>query len=290
LGSVMIESTAAGRPSPLVKFGRPLAPFVAVVALAGCGGGESESASATDAAATATTEAAAHSNADWATVASDPDAYEGDPVELVGRVFNVQRDADAVVLQVWMDPKNSELNTIVGYDDPTFKVAERDYVRVVGSVKGKYEGENAFGAKITVPTVTADMLRVVDAAAAATPAHTTYKPLSSTEGGIRMTVRKIEAAPDETRVYVTVQNPSASDFSFYSSNAKLVANGQSIKTTYGGDYKEPASDVPAQSRTAGVIVFEAVPRDAALRLLLEGYSDNSDVGDYGTLKWTFTWR
>ena len=40
----------------------------------------------------------------------------------------------------------------------------------------------------------------------------------------------------------------------------------------------------------GVIVLEGIPKNAALRLLLEGNSDNTDVGDYGTLTWTFTWK
>ena len=105
-----------------------------------------------------------------------------------------------------------------------------------------------------------------------------------------MVVNKIEASPDETRVYVTVNNQSADDFSFYSFSAKLVANGQSIKSSYSGDYDEPTSDVVAHSRTSGVIVFEKIPRDAALRLILEGSSDNMDVGKYGSLNWTFTWK
>jgi len=33
-----------------------------------------------------------------------------------------------------------------------------------------------------------------------------------------------------------------------------------------------------------------VPKDAALRLILEGYSENSSVGNYGSLTWTFNWK
>ena len=141
-----------------------------------------------------------------------------------------------------------------------------------------------------MPVVAADTLEVVDASAAAAPAHTTYGPASFTQAGIRIGVTKIEASPDETRVYVTVRNQSASNFSFYGSSGKFVANGRSIKTSYSGDYDEPASDIPPDSRTSGVILFESVPPDASLRLILEGYSADSDVGDYGSLTWTFTWK
>jgi hypothetical protein len=272
--------------------GRLAVLLLAVTALGGCGGGDNESA-ATSADTTTTTTTipaeAAHTNADWATVFADPSAYKDESVELVGRVFSVERDGDVLALQVWMDPKNSEQNTIVGVKDPTLLVAEEDYVRVTGTVEGAYEGENAFGAKLTVPTIKADSVEVVDATAAAAPAYTTYGPVSSTQGGIRMVVTKIEAAPDETRVYVRVNNQSDADFSFYSSSAKLVANGRSIKSSYSGDYEEPASDVAAHSRTSGIILFEAIPQDASLRLILEGYSDNSNVGKYGSLSWTFRW-
>lgn len=269
--------------------------LVASVALAGCGGGDSESATtASDTTTTTTTTAipaeAAHTNADWATVASDPDSYKDETADLVGRVFSVERDADGVYMQVWMDPQNSEQNTVVGYGDTSLQVAEDNYVHVTGTVKGKLEAENAFGAKLSVPTVVADSVEVVDATAAAPPAYTTYGPASFTQARIRMTVTKIEAAADETRVHVAVNNRSPDDFSFYASSGKLVANGRSIKSSYSGDYDEPASDVASHSRTSGVILFEGIARDANLRLILEGYSDNSDVGQYGSLTWTFTWK
>jgi hypothetical protein len=275
--------------------GRLAVLLLAVVALGGCGGGDNEGAatdSETTKESTTTTpsEGMTWTNENWATVVSDPGNYEGDSVNLVGRVFSVERNEDAVGLQVWMDAKNSDQNTIVGYGDPAFQVAEDDYVRVTGTVGEKFEGENAFGGTLVVPTVKADTLEVVDASVAATPAHTTYGPATFAQAGIRMTVTKIEAAPDETRIYVSVRNQSAYDFSFYSSSAKLVANGQSIKSSYSGDYKEPASDIPTDSRTSGVILFESIPQDAALRLIIEGYSEDSDVGDYGSLTWTFTWK
>jgi hypothetical protein len=212
-------------------------------------------------------------------------------VQLVGRVFRVERDTKGTYMQVWMDAKNSDQNTIVGYKDPAFQVNQNDYVTITGEVGKKFEGENALGASLTVPPVLAESVRVVNATAAATPAHTTYgssPPLA--QGGVRIIVPKIEAASDETRVFVRVSNLSDSGFSFYSSSAKLVANGQSIAPNYSGDYPEPTSDVASHSRTSGVIVFKPIPRNASLRLILEGYSDKSNVGKYGSLTWTFTWR
>jgi hypothetical protein len=251
-----------------------------VSALAGCGGGGGSETESTE----------SFTNATWGTVVANPDDYEGATAELVGQVFTVERDEDGTYLQVWMDTRNSDQNTAVAYRDPQFAVDDQDYVRVKGTVSEALEGENAFGADLTIPTVVADTLEVVDATATALPAHTTYPTQSETQGRIRMVVTKVEAAPDETRVFVRVNNTSDADFSFYSSSGKLVADGRSVKQEYGGDYEEPASDIAAHSKTSGVILFKTIPKDAALRLILEGSSEDYDIGDYGSLSWTFTWK
>jgi hypothetical protein len=258
----------------------------ALLALAGlalltpsCGGGSDSEADSSE----------SFTNATWGTVVSEPDDHEGAAAELVGRVFTVERDEDATYLQVWMDVENNEQNTVVVTPDPQFQVETEDYVRVSGTVGEPLEGENAFGAELTLPTVEADSVEVVDATAAAQPAHTTYPNQSSEQAGVRATVTKIEAAPNETRVFVRVNNQSAADFSFYAFSSKLVANGQAVKSEF-GNYPEPASEVPANSETSGVILFKAIPPDASLRLILEGSSDNTDVGNFGQLAWNFTWE
>ena len=155
----------------LAMIGMAAAGSIALV-LAGCGGGGNENTTAasdtTTESTTTPSEGMTWTNENWATVVSDPGNYKGDSVNLVGRVFSVERDGDAVGLQVWMDADNSEQNTIIGYGDPAFRVAEQDYVRVTGTVADKYEGENAFGMKLTIPVV-ADTLEIVDASAAAAP-------------------------------------------------------------------------------------------------------------------------
>lgn len=261
----------------------------ATVPTAGCGGSDETSSTAANTTTSATTPTT-HTNADWATVFSDPDAYKGDPVRLVGRVFSVERDKHVVTLQVYM-AKNSEQNTVVTYKDSGQEVDYDVYVRITGRVKGKVEGRNLVGDILRLPVVKASSVVVVDALDAAAPAHTTYRPTSSVKGGIRMTVRKIEAAPDETRVFVTVHNQSAADFYFERDIGELVANEGEIESLSFSDhdFPRPASDVPAGSKTSGVMVFEAVPKDAGLRLILRGDSDDRDVGVGGMLEWTFSW-
>jgi hypothetical protein len=272
--------------------------FVALAAatmvIAGCGGDDQKSTTAAETTPTAATRAV-HTNADWEAVFSDPDAYKGDRVRLAGRVLSVERDKGVVTLQVYM-ARDSQQNTVVIYKgsgkDLDHDVFDRIYVRITGRVKGRVEGTNLVGDILRLPVVQASSVVVVDALEAARPAHTTYGRASSIKGGIRMTVRKIEAAPDETRVFVTVHNESAADFDFpWDYMSQLSANGSEVESldTLVSDYPEPAPDVPARSRTSGVLVFEPVPPDAALQLVLEGASEDADVGDVGYLEWTFTW-
>jgi hypothetical protein len=257
--------------------------LVSATALTACGGRRETSgteANPSPPAAVNTT----HTNADWASVSSDPDAYKGDPVRLVGRVLTAERDKNEVTMQAYM-AKNSEQNTVVTYRDAGQDVDYGVYVRITGKVKGKVEGRNLLGDVLRLPAVQASSVVVVDALEAALPAHSAYGRTSSVRGGVRLTVRKIEAAPDETRVFVTVDNRSAADFHL-EDWAELVADEHEIDFVFSSDhdYPDPAFDLTAGSRTSGVMVFEAVPKDAGLRLTLSGHFD-----DLRWFDWTFSW-
>lgn len=266
--------------------------------LAGCGSSSgTKSATTNDNSSGATTAEASETASEhfdasnWAIVESDPDAHKGARAEFVGKVFTApEYDAKGTYIQVWEDAANSENNVIVGYADPNFAVQEGDYVRVVGTVKGKFTGENAFGAKLTVPIVIADTLKVVDATAAAPPAIATLGRATGTQAGITVTVSKVEFAANETRVFVRVRNNSNASVSIYDSSAKAVQNGRQYDSTFStADYPQLSDDLVAGASTSGVIVFPKMKPGGPLKLILEAHSDNSDIGDYGTLTYTFTW-
>jgi hypothetical protein len=227
----------------------------------------------------------------WDLLNSDPDAYKGASVDVVGQIFlPPERDEGSVYFQMYADPKNSEWNTIVSYADGSLRVKEDDFVRVRGTVVGKFEGENAFGAALTVPVVTADSIRIVDATAAASPAVRTLPRRQIAQAGITITVQKVDFAEDETRVFLAVKNGSRSQFNLYSSSGKAVQRGRQFESTYSsGDYPELSSEILPGVFTSGVIVFPPMGPNAGLEIHLEGYSEDSSVGDYGSLTWSFRW-
>ncbi|SRR6266511_800165 len=248
----------------------------ALVALgAGCGGSssgegatstaaaepEGESVSAED---TASNETFDRDN--YALLVSDPDEHKGAQVKIVGRIFNeVEQDASGTYFQMWANPKSSEWNTIVGVGDPNLRLSDGDYVRVVGRVTGEFSGENAFGGDVSAVKIQADSVRKVDATAAASPARALLPKRRQSADGIVVTVRKVEFADDETRVFVALKNNSGADFSIYGSSGKAVSGSRQFESTFStADYPSIASDIAPGAFTT------ADERERAVALDLRG--------------------
>ena len=270
--------------------------LVAALALlaSGCGssGSSSKKASSTSTAETDSGKASeSFDRSNWALLASDPNSHKGANVDFVGQVFTTpERDKKGVYLQVWQDPANSENNTIVGYPDSAFKVAQDDYVHVTGTVKGEFKGKNALGVEVTAVTVLADTLKVVDAVAAAPPALATLGPRRQTQAGITVAIPKVAFAASETRVFVKVTNASGADATVYDTSMRAVQAGKQYDAGFStNDYPELASDLVSGAATSGVVVFPKMNPHGGLKLIVEVSSDNTDVGDFGTLTYTFLW-
>lgn len=264
-----------------------------VLAAAGCGGGSDDTAGKPTAERSVVEEqvdsAESFTNEDWAVVASDPDAHKGAHVELTAKVFSVERDADGTYLQVWADHENSNQNTIVGVADPSLPIESDDLVRIVGSVKGEFEGENAFGAELTVPVVSADSVEKVSPLDIRSPAVRTVEGAPFSETGITIEPR-IELAEDETRVFLTVRNESGHALSIYTHSMHLVADGTQHDPEFSTkEYPELTNDLQSGAATEGVVVFPPIASGASLRLIVEAHSENFEIGDDGSIEASWTW-
>jgi hypothetical protein len=209
----------------------------------------------------------------WSVLDTNPGGHKGASVDIVGQVFaTVERDAHGTYWQMWADPRNSEWNTSVLYSNPDFRIKDQDYVHVVGFVHDVFEGENAFGGLVTAPVVVATSAEVVDATATAPEALRTVEVhLTQKQHGLAITVSKVEFAAEETRVYVTVENGSGDEATFYSFNAKAVQGSTQYEPeSWGTDYPEVQSDILPGISTSGVIVFEAMDPSTPTKIYLEG--------------------
>jgi hypothetical protein len=267
------------------------------VLLSACGSSSSKSSEKTTSESTATATETQESSSgesfnqsNWDVLQTDPKAHKGANVDFVGHVFTApERDKKGVYFQVWADPKNSENNTIVAYAEPRFRVAENDYVHVVGTVTGEFKDKNAFGGEVRGPVVLAETVKVVDATAAAPPALATLGPRTDTQAGVTVLVKKVEFAARETRVYMTVKNASGYGVSVYTSSMKAVQAGNQYDQEFSGDYPDLASDIVSGASTSGVAVFPKMSPHRGLKLFIEGNSENTSAANYGSLKFTLTW-
>ena len=99
-------------------------------------------------------------------------------------------------------------NVIVGYEGTLgFQPETEDCVRIKGSIEGKFEGQNAFGATINAVTIKANDVKKMDCKDVIYPVKKTINvDESKTKDGVTLTLRKIEFADEHTRIYLKINN------------------------------------------------------------------------------------
>lgn len=209
---------------------------------------------------------------------SNPSDYIDSTVELAGVVFgSVDYDSDGVYFQMWADPENSDLNTVVAYFDPELTLEDGQYVRIKGTVIDVFEGENMMGGQIIAPAIQADTLEVISYKDAVRPTVATATAVNSTieQYGYSITVQNVELAEQETRAYISVTNNGSSNFSAYDFNMTLIQNGTQYDSSpnYMADYPELQSDIRPGVTTEGVVVFPAI-EEAPFQIIMEASSSD----------------
>lgn len=219
---------------------------------------------------------------DVAKLYTSPKKFKGYNYSFTGKIFTTpEKDDDAVYLQLWADPENSEYNTLVGYEDPNLEVADGDYVKVVGVIEDVYEGENMMGGTLIAPVIKAtsvEVLSYVDAVAPTLETLATGETID--QHGFVVQVEKIEFAEPHTRLYVTVTNNTKDSISFFSHSIKIVSNGKQFEEEYDyeADLPELQSDILPGVSTSGVITFPTMdPTTTELQVHAEGYSNNYEL-------------
>ncbi|MHB8859124.1 MAG: hypothetical protein ACYC6Z_06550 [Thermoleophilia bacterium] len=217
-------------------------------------------------------------------VNSNPDSHSGEVIEWGGRVFvEPEKDEFGVYLQVYAT--GNDKNFIVGLQDPNFKVKKDDYVIVTGTVKGKFEGKNAFGANLAVPSVLAGNIELTTRSKAVAPAISSI-PVNATnsQNGLDVTLTKVELAKDETRFYVKVTNGTGAKISLSTYNAKVIQGSKQLETKMQFDNKneELPNDFLAGVTAEGILVFPAVEAQPKQLTL---YFDKPYGGDWN-IQWS----
>lgn len=208
---------------------------------------------------------------------STPDSFKGRQVTLVGKVLgNPEKDDSGVYFQMYGDPANYELNTIVGYKNTDISLSSDDYVKITGKVDGAFKGENMMGGKITAPKIVADSVEKVSYIDAMSPTLKSVDVNSTQDQfGYNITLNKVEFAKTETRVYVSITNNGSKNFGVYgvSSKIKQGSNQYDYQSNYEAGYPDLQSNIMPGVTTEGIITFPPLEQ-ANFTFIITGISQN----------------
>ena len=212
---------------------------------------------------------------------SDGDSYKGKYINIVGKVFNVDKDGDTVAMQAWYDAENADQQFIVyASKDLAGSVKEDDFIKVDGEITGTFTGENYFGGEIKALLINAETLEVGGYDDIYAPAEST-KEVGQTQDqhGVNVTVDRVEYAKGEARVYVSVKNDSGDTASIYTFNAKAIQEGKQLEhqDNWEAGTDSDIGEVLDGASKEGVIRFKGLDPDTGFKLTLEAYSENWDI-------------
>ncbi len=209
---------------------------------------------------------------------TNADQFKNYKVDLYVKVFDVEQDDDGTYLQGYNNPEKLSKNTLIMSDDSDLDIKDDDIIHVVGTVKDKYDGENALGGSVSAPRIIADSIEKSDYATAFAPAQKTINVVKTqNQHGFALTLQKVELAEKETRLYVKIENKSQDEINFYDFNAKIIADNKQLERKDDlSSYPKIQSEILPGVNTEGVIVFPKIESKTA-KIILEGSSENYDI-------------
>jgi hypothetical protein len=232
------------------------------------------------------------SNAGWAEVVSNPDAFRGATTNLVGRVFSVQNAPDGRyrAIHVWADARKSrEETTIIATRG--FPILPDDYVRVHGILAGTLRQGNTFGVGVRGPVVVASRLTRVTAVAVASPTRQRLHGSPYTVFAVTLTPYRVDLAPDETRVFLRIQNPTGFTLHYVAQDSYVLSDGLRGKPTPNLGYPQMPADIGPEMTVSGVTTFQPTSPKTSFKFVTRFSSDDSRVGSLGIttpIIWTWT--
>jgi hypothetical protein len=191
---------------------------------------------------------------------SNPNGFVNNLVDFKGKVFAFPESGiDGVYALQMYQGGDSDRNTIVVYASPT-QLSKDDCVRVIGTSQQETRYKNMFGATRSASTIDADSVTKIDCSEAINPSkNVVVVEKTQKNGGMEVTLHKVEFSEKNTRVYLTVENNDPSeDVTFYDSNAKAIQGNTHFATIYSFEPTYPKIEpaIPPGVAGNGVVLFE----------------------------------
>lgn len=222
---------------------------------------------------------------------TDPEQFKGKYAKMSGVLLaNPETDSDgSTALQIFYDTQNYDQNFIVYTDNADASLKSGDYVKVDGKVRGKFTGQNAMGAEISIPAIENASVTKSTYMDVVAPTTAALEPnVSSEQHGITASVDKVEYSDLETRVYMTVKNDSSDNVSLDVYGIKLIMDGQQIAqdnnsvSSFNGNYAELNYDITAGASSSGILVFPAIEQKKDFQVVLSNVISDDYELDFDT--------
>lgn len=248
--------------------------IVVVIIVAIFGGGGNQSASSQHSSEVFT-------KANYGRLVSNPDAHRGAKVDVAGQLLaSPQANGSDLDFQMFADPINSDWDTVVHIKSTNMNLKENDYVHVKGTVNGSYSGQNAFGGDVSAVEVDATDVKPVSSVEAVDPTQkSVVVGQTNSDKGFGVTIQKIDFGQKTTRVYVTAQNGTQSNVSFYDTDAKIIqgSSQSDAKLPMNYDIHEPQSELSPGVKSSGAMVFGKVDPSQPFQIRFGWSSDNYNI-------------
>ena len=211
---------------------------------------------------------------------SNANDYKGKFVKMSGKIFgDVAKGDNSIAFQMYTDIEKYSKDIAVYYSGD-ISLKSDDYVELTGYVYGYMEGSNAFGGYVSSPAIMATELKKSDYKSVVRPTikEKTYNDKIINQFGYIIKITKVEFAEKETRIYISAENQSDSEFSIYTYSSKIVQNSRQYDTNnnYDADYEELQNDLQPGVKSEGILTFPAIEQ-GPFKLIIEGSSGNWDL-------------
>lgn len=206
---------------------------------------------------------------------SNPNSFKGKWVKLPGKALGASENSgEEIGVQAYYDIEEYD-RTYIARSMTAGPIADGDYILVDGMIDGAFEGETQIGIKVTLPLIVDATITESSYMELVAPALSTIEPaVSVAQNEVVFTCDKVEYAEAETRVYLTVNNPTPFAVSFGSYSICLIQNGKQVNLSNSavGQYEDPehypelSYEVQAGVASSGVVVFPPIQEGAPFQI------------------------
>lgn len=201
-----------------------------------------------------------------ANVIMDGEKYKGKRIELIGKVSSFEEKDGETVIQLF----TTGYLPVYVTTKKKVKFKETENVFVAGIVKGKKTGKNSFGAELSLLEIEGYEFKT----GTELPNFKAVKEIvvnkEQKQGGVKITVQKVEIAEKETRVYMSVENNTKETLYFMDTSVKIIQGKKQYdyQYEYGNDYPKISSDILKGIKSEGVITFPKIDENSSFKIQL----------------------